>query len=159
MKRLLAVPAALLGIAAVAVLTIAVAMRWQIAPALRVIRTLNRTVTNPALMRTAGTAASETAVVVHVGRGSGRTYRTPVHIDRFGDRIVIALPYGRDVDWVRNITTHGGAVIESGGHKAITANPAIVAANEVSAWLPQRQRRAIALFGVRECLCLDVVSE
>ncbi|MDX6743623.1 carboxymuconolactone decarboxylase family protein [Actinocorallia sp. A-T 12471] len=50
------------------------------------------------------------AVVVHRGRKSGRTYRTPVLAFRTGPQVVIALPYGDKSDWVRNLlhTDRGG---------------------------------------------------
>lgn len=41
--------------------------------------------------------------VVHVGRRSGRVYRTPVLLFRDGDRAVFALTYGPDTEWVRNV--------------------------------------------------------
>ncbi len=38
-------------------------------------------------------------VVLHVGRKTGRLYRTPVLIFRRGDRLIIALTYGRQSQW------------------------------------------------------------
>lgn len=53
------------------------------------------------------------AIVVHVGRRSGRTYRTPVNVFRDGDRYVFALTYGAESDWVRNVLAAGGCRIET----------------------------------------------
>jgi deazaflavin-dependent oxidoreductase (nitroreductase family) len=67
----------------------------------------NRRVTNPVL----GTLAPIIpgfAIVVHTGRKSGRTYRTPVNLFRVGDSYVIALTYGPRTDWVRNVLAAGG---------------------------------------------------
>jgi hypothetical protein len=56
------------------------------------------------------------AVVEHVGRRSGRTYRTPVmamarrRLDG-GIDVVVALPYGPGVDWVRNGEAAGGLTL------------------------------------------------
>ena len=44
------------------------------------VRRMNRSVTNPRVMRTAGTAATQTSVIAHIGRRSGQTYETPVDI-------------------------------------------------------------------------------
>jgi deazaflavin-dependent oxidoreductase (nitroreductase family) len=46
-------------------------------------------------------------LVVHVGRRSQREYRTPVNV--FHDRggYVIALTYGQDADWVKNVLAAG----------------------------------------------------
>ena len=39
---------------------------------------MNRSVTNPRVMRTAGTAQTQTSVIQHIGRKSGRAYETPI---------------------------------------------------------------------------------
>jgi deazaflavin-dependent oxidoreductase (nitroreductase family) len=49
------------------------------------------------------------AVVVHRGRRSGRSYRTPVNIFPTPDGYVIVLTYGRSADWVRNVVAAGEA--------------------------------------------------
>lgn len=47
------------------------------------------------------------AVIVHRGRKSGRTFRTPLWAFRRGDDFVIALTYGSTSDWVRNVESAG----------------------------------------------------
>lgn len=48
-------------------------------------------------------------MIVHVGRKSGKTYHTPVNLFRTDDGgYLIALTYGRDSDWVRNVIAHDG---------------------------------------------------
>jgi deazaflavin-dependent oxidoreductase (nitroreductase family) len=42
-------------------------------------------------------------VVAHVGRRSGRTYRTPVNVFSCQGGFVFALPYGRQAQWVQNV--------------------------------------------------------
>jgi deazaflavin-dependent oxidoreductase (nitroreductase family) len=53
------------------------------------------------------------AVVIHRGRKSGRTFRTPLWAFRRGNRFVIALTYGSATDWVRNVQAAGGCELES----------------------------------------------
>ena len=60
-------------------------------------------------MRTAGTAATQTSVIEHVGRKSGRTYETPVDIIETATGLLIALPYGARADWMRNVLAAGAA--------------------------------------------------
>jgi deazaflavin-dependent oxidoreductase (nitroreductase family) len=48
------------------------------------------------------------AVVVHRGRVSGRRYETPVLAHLHNGVAVIALFYGSDADWVRNVVAAGG---------------------------------------------------
>ncbi|HKN95665.1 MAG TPA: nitroreductase family deazaflavin-dependent oxidoreductase [Pseudonocardiaceae bacterium] len=48
------------------------------------------------------------AMIVHTGRKSGKTYRTPVNMLRTKDGYRIALTYGPESDWVRNVIAAGG---------------------------------------------------
>ena len=76
------------------------------------------------------------AVVVHTGRRSGRRYRTPVNLFRSEGGYVIALTYGRERDWVRNVVAAGGCVVETRGAYVHLSEPRIVidpAASEVPA--------------------------
>jgi deazaflavin-dependent oxidoreductase (nitroreductase family) len=47
-------------------------------------------------------------VIVHVGRRSRREYRTPVNVFRHDGRYVVALTYGPQADWARNVLAAGG---------------------------------------------------
>jgi deazaflavin-dependent oxidoreductase (nitroreductase family) len=62
-------------------------------------------------------------VVVHRGRTSGKQYRTPVNVfPRPGGRYVLALTYGPDTDWVKNVVAAGGCeLITRGTHLELTA--------------------------------------
>ena len=64
-------------------------------------------------------------VVVHRGRRSGRVYRTPVMVFRHGDRVVVALPYGDDTDWVRNVLGPGEAAVVTRGRTLPLVSPGI----------------------------------
>ncbi len=50
------------------------------------------------------------ALVRHVGRRTGIERETPLLLFRRGDRVVIAMTYGPDTEWARNILAAGGAV-------------------------------------------------
>jgi deazaflavin-dependent oxidoreductase (nitroreductase family) len=52
-------------------------------------------------------------ILTHVGRKSGRLYRTPVNVFRAPDGFLIALTYGRDSEWVRNVVSAGGCQLET----------------------------------------------
>lgn len=47
-------------------------------------------------------------VIEHVGRRSGRTFRTPINVFPHEQGYLIALTYGPNSDWVRNVITAGG---------------------------------------------------
>jgi len=55
-------------------------------------------------------------VLEHVGRSSGTVRRTPLTIFRRGtDRYVIALTYGSDVQWLRNVLAVGSCRVRTRG--------------------------------------------
>ena len=86
---------------------------------------LNLAVTNPVL-RHAAVRLPGFAIVRHTGRRSGRVYRTPVNLFRRGDRYAIALTYGRDSQWVRNVLAAGALDVVTRGRTLHLANPEIV---------------------------------
>src|ERR1700693_3980166 len=47
-------------------------------------------------------------ILTHVGRKSGRVYRTPVNVFRAPEGFLIALTYGRASAWVKNVLSSGG---------------------------------------------------
>src|SRR5260370_22962617 len=52
-------------------------------------------------------------IVTHVGRKSGRVYRTPVNVFRASEGFLIALTYGRESEWVRNVVAAEGCTLET----------------------------------------------
>lgn len=51
------------------------------------------------------------AILRHVGRRSGKVYETVIMVWRLGTDFVIALTYGPDVDWYRNLLAGGGGTV------------------------------------------------
>jgi deazaflavin-dependent oxidoreductase (nitroreductase family) len=66
------------------------------------------------------------AIVTHVGRRSGREYSNPVNLFRTGDRYVIALTYGADSQWVRNVLAAGEAHVLTRGRTIHLVEPEVV---------------------------------
>ena len=91
-------------------------------------------------------------VVVHRGRRSGRAYRTPVMVFRHADRLVIALPYGTDTDWLRNVLAAGSATVVDQGTTYTVSDPQIVPTSEAEPHLPPDTLRTLRVFRVEECL-------
>jgi len=72
------------------------------------------------------------AIVEHRGRRSGRIYRTPVAVRRVDGGFVLALAFGAQVDWYRNLVAGSGGVLRwrardypIGAPRAIDAETAI----------------------------------
>jgi deazaflavin-dependent oxidoreductase (nitroreductase family) len=85
----------------------------------------NRRVTNPLAARLAGRLPGF-GIVVHRGRVTGRTYRTPVNLFGQGSGYVVALTYGPDRDWVRNVLAEGGCELETRGRVVRATSPRLV---------------------------------
>ena len=49
------------------------------------------------------------------GRTTGKQYRTPMNVFRYGEEYVFALTYGPDVQWVKNILVAGECELVTGG--------------------------------------------
>lgn len=88
----------------------------------------NRVVTNR-LTRPLARRLPGFAVVRHVGRRTGRPYRTPVNMFRSADRYLIALTYGADRDWVKNVLAAGGCTVETRGMTVPLTDPRVVLAD------------------------------
>jgi deazaflavin-dependent oxidoreductase (nitroreductase family) len=110
---------------------------------------VNRVVTNP-LLCTVAWAVPPLAIVHHVGRKSGRAYRTPVVAIRSDGGFVIPMTYGRDVDWARNMVRADGCELERTGRRKRLTKPRIVGFDEAGPHLPGMVRplfRAVNLPG------------
>jgi deazaflavin-dependent oxidoreductase (nitroreductase family) len=66
------------------------------------------------------------AVLRHRGRRSGKEYATPVAVIATGTTFVIALPWGRGTDWVRNVTAAGRCTIRWKGADHECTQPTFV---------------------------------
>ncbi len=62
-------------------------------------------------------------VVVHTGRKTHRQYRTPVNVFPRSGKYIIALTYGPDSDWVRNVLASGGCTLETRGRTLRLSRP------------------------------------
>jgi deazaflavin-dependent oxidoreductase (nitroreductase family) len=71
------------------------------------VRFFNKRVTNKILIHLCGRRFGHFAILRHVGRKSGAPYRTPVIAEPIENGFVIALTYGKQVDWLKNILAAG----------------------------------------------------
>ncbi len=96
-----------------------VAMRQKYAPVQDRVRQFGRDYGNPRVLETAGQPGAVASIVRHIGRTSGASYETPVTVVESEDGFVIALPYGTNPDWLKNVLAAGSAVVvhEGGEHR------------------------------------------
>src|SRR5262249_9936957 len=93
-------------------------------PIPKAVARFNSHVTNHVSRPLAGQAPGF-AVVTHVGRRSGRAYRTPVNMFRDGERYVFALTYGADSQWVKNVMAAGSCEVRTQGRTVRLCEPRI----------------------------------
>jgi deazaflavin-dependent oxidoreductase (nitroreductase family) len=104
-----------------------------------------------------GGRRSPWAYVEHVGRTSGRAYRTPVLPAIAGDHAYIPLPYGADVQWARNVRAAGHCRLQVHERTYDLDEPRVITAAErhdlperLRAWAEARGNRYLALHVLAE---------
>jgi len=123
-------------------------------PIPRVVARVNLVLTNPILRHVAWWAPGF-AMVTHLGRRSGAVRRTPVNIFPHGVGYAIALTYGRDSEWVKNVVAAGGCVVETRGRRIRLTHPSIVH-DPSRRMVPWPVRLVLRLIGVTDFLVLEV---
>ena len=78
------------------------------------------------------------AVVYHVGRKSGKPYETTIFAEPVPEGFVLALTYGPEVDWYRNISTARSCKIQWHGQ--------IYELNQITALDPKLALATLPLF-------------
>lgn len=97
-------------------------------------------------------------LVIHCGRRSGRRYETPVNVFRTEDGYLMALTYGPDTDWVRNVMAACGCDLRTRGHTVHLGSPRLFRDENRSAIRPL-ERLLLRLIGVADFLSLMTVPE
>jgi deazaflavin-dependent oxidoreductase (nitroreductase family) len=92
-------------------------------------------------------------VIVHTGRRSGRVYQTPVNVFAADGGYVIALTYGADTDWVKNVLTAGGCELRTRGSIVHLVSPQLFR-DESRHDIRPVERQVLRVIGVDEFLAL-----
>ena len=104
----------------------------------------NRHVTNPVQRLWAGWAPTF-AIIEHVGRRSGKPYRTPVNTLTTSvdgkPGLAVLLTYGPDRDWLKNLKAAGGGQMRRHGKTVGITNPQVVTRDEAAEHVSSGTRR------------------
>lgn len=111
------------------------------APFQSLIRANNKYLLNPLMLRLAGRRWWYASVIEHTGRTSGKHFKTPIVADRVGEHFIVPLPYGTQVDWVRNVMTAGEATVEHKGRTYHVTAPELISPSQALPLLPRDRRR------------------
>lgn len=97
-------------------------------------------------------------IVAHQGRQSGRRYRTPVNVFRRDGGFAVALTYGPDAQWVKNVLAAGRAEITTRGDVFAVAQPRVVEDPQRRA-VPRPVRAILRILDVDRFLLVDLDAE
>jgi deazaflavin-dependent oxidoreductase (nitroreductase family) len=96
-------------------------------------------------------------VVIHRGRKSGRVYETPVNVFRAGGGYVVALTYGAEAEWVKNVLFAGGCELVARGRHVRLVAPEVFRDDEQRA-VPAAIRPMLRFMRVTEFLRLEAAD-
>jgi deazaflavin-dependent oxidoreductase (nitroreductase family) len=114
------------------------------------IRYFNKHITNRILRRFASSSRGPFAVIYHVGRRSGKPYETTIMVWPRGDGFVIALTYGPEVDWYRNVLAAGHCTLLWHGRVYALEKPESLAAQTALLAFPQFLRPILRRSGTQD---------
>ncbi|MDH3262295.1 MAG: nitroreductase family deazaflavin-dependent oxidoreductase [Acidimicrobiia bacterium] len=160
MRRLFKVLAVVVGVVVVEQILDTVLMMWALRSGNpRVIGLLtwyHKHVTNPVMVRFFSGRSAHAALLHHVGRRSGKAYATPLTAHRSEDTIIVPLPYGTKIDWLRNLQAAGQGVVKLEGRSFTVDEPEVVPVDSVMELLPSFVARLFQLHDTKEALRLHV---
>jgi deazaflavin-dependent oxidoreductase (nitroreductase family) len=133
------------------------AFRTQNPAVLGRVKRFNRRWLNPWMLRYAGSRHWYAGRLEHRGRRTGRPYATPLWVDPVSEGFVMPLPYGRDVDWARNLLAAGEGVLQDHGVRYHVGNPRILPSADVLSELPGLTRRIVRMYGIESVIRVDVL--
>jgi deazaflavin-dependent oxidoreductase (nitroreductase family) len=122
-------------------------------PASRSMARFNKRFTNRLTSKVAGYLPGF-AIVSHIGRKSGRAYRTPVNAFRTDGGYIIALTYGAQSDWVKNVLAAGSCELQTRGRRVRLFDPYIVT-DESKVWAPLPVRLILGLIDAPQYMRLS----
>jgi deazaflavin-dependent oxidoreductase (nitroreductase family) len=123
----------------------------------RWVAAFNRVVTNRITSRFAGRLPGF-GILTHVGRKSRRLYHTPVNVFSAPHGFLIALTYGRDSEWVKNVLAAGACQIETRGQIYELTLPTIVH-DPARRQFPSFVRAVLRLIGAEDFMQLSIRSD
>lgn len=115
---------------------------------------VNKRVFNPRAVR-----SGKWQVIRHVGRSSGRPYRTPLEAVPIEGGFIFTLVYGSRSDWVQNVLTAGTATLEIDADTVDLVGPELITSDEAFERLPAGVKRPPRLLKIDEFLVMRSADE
>ena len=84
-------------------------------------------------LKIAGRRLRAYSIVTHIGRRSACEYQNPVGAYPLGDGFVIAILYGPESQWVRNVMASGGFTLRTKGRDYQLERPEVIPSSQALA--------------------------
>jgi deazaflavin-dependent oxidoreductase (nitroreductase family) len=97
------------------------------------------------------------AIIVHRGRKSGAEYRTPVNAWLDDENVIVALTYGPDTDWLKNLEAAGGGEVIARSSSYRVGRPELIGAEGMSR-MPALVRPILRLVDVDRFALLPLLT-
>lgn len=120
------------------------------------VRSFNKHVLNPVMRTVAGRRHWYAAALHHTGRRTGRAYVTPLLAEPVTDGVIIPLPYGTGVDWLRNLLVAGHGELVLHGHRYALSAPHVIGPDSALPRVRAIRRVVWRRLGVKNFLYADV---
>jgi deazaflavin-dependent oxidoreductase (nitroreductase family) len=114
---------------------------------------INKRVFNPLELRRV-----ERPVLTHIGRATGRTYRTPLDAHPVDGGYVFILVYGSRSDWVRNALAAGRARLTIDGQDVELTAPRVISGEEAWQAIGEGVKRPPRVLHITEYLRMDLAD-
>jgi deazaflavin-dependent oxidoreductase (nitroreductase family) len=112
---------------------------------------INKRVFNPMEVR-----RGARPVLIHTGRSSGKTYRTPLDAHRLPDGYLFIPLYGPRTDWVKNVLAAQAAQLSIDGHEIELQSPRLVKKKDIWPTVPTTNKTPPGISSESELLRMDL---
>ena len=120
------------------------------------IRLVNKRFTNKILIHISGKRFGHFAILSHVGRKSGKLYQIPIIAEPTENGFVIALTYGKEVDWYKNVMAEGACSLKWKNKDYSLINPEFIDQETGVMAFPALFRSVLRKQGIQYYLRLDI---
>jgi deazaflavin-dependent oxidoreductase (nitroreductase family) len=112
---------------------------------------INKRVFNPMEVR-----RGARPVLIHTGRSSGKTYRTPLDAHPLPDGYLFIPLYGPRTDWVKNVLAAQAARLSIDGHEIELQSPHLVKKKDIWPMVPTTDKSYPGITGESELLHMNL---
>jgi deazaflavin-dependent oxidoreductase (nitroreductase family) len=112
---------------------------------------INKRVFNPMEVR-----RGARPVLIHTGRSSGKTYRTPLDAHALPDGYLFIPLYGPRTDWVKNVLVAQTARLRIDGHEIELTSPRLVRKKDIWPMVPTTNKSYPGISDESELLRMDI---